>query len=636
MCRLEALSAKLREETVVASARDMLQRIIRLINWGWSDDPVITGVFDANVFLAAYKITSWPDKLFVDRGEAEEKLILASRQMLDAFNASVAALEEGQCYASIRTNIAIELPSFLVDHFKAFHEWTRIDKPKCLQRLQDALRGLERAEASLSSDDENSSLDRMKLRVRRHELKKKISQLTGAVPVQSGPQRTGGGLSNLQLVHEIMLDKDFLIEDYAEFGSGKPVRFTARTTFVRDFWDNLTSDLVAAPQAYGRVLSVLSEIKTGMEAVFHGQPDEALVRQVIDMDEITAELNHGGLDHGKGMLLIDGIIGLLASVHDRILLPIRSAETRQKWATLRSTMQCAPDEVARACALCMALELVAHRVHVVRVDMANRRLRAIVPRVRLEGVDYLRRHFDANIASGRTTLERTTEWIKNTLRELSNDDRVNMGELLNGSPEGFARVLYIAAVNLIAEKDVANPVPETMMLDRVRIAGFKAFFRANVVSSVILVTTQLQCVQNIPDTAVRSEALRVVQDIVVKHPPSPVDHGETIRRVIEALEGKMDGAGLEVCRSTMEKNLQNDSSVDMAMTKIFKRVFYHLTRNEDVPASCNVPEYTRVLFPQIQTFSKMVREVVLLTKKVHVVHYNRIIREAVDKIVAEY
>ena len=47
----------------------------------------------------------------------------------------------------------------------------------------------------------------------------------------------------------------------------------------------------------------------------------------------------------------------------------------------------------RARVICKALELVLDRVHKIRVDTANNKLRAIAPVIRQHGIEYEKTHF---------------------------------------------------------------------------------------------------------------------------------------------------------------------------------------------------------------------------------------------------
>jgi hypothetical protein len=75
---------------------------------------------------------------------------------------------------------------------------------------------------------------------------------------------------------------------------------------------------------------------------------------------------------------------------------------------------------------CQALDLCLDRIHIVRVEAANRKLRAIAPVIQEHGIDYERSHFDKKLRAGTITMDRTTAWISRTLEGIiqSKDERM--------------------------------------------------------------------------------------------------------------------------------------------------------------------------------------------------------------------
>lgn len=648
----------------------MLLRIIQLGNWGRADKPFISGTVNIKIYVAAYMIAAKPNHVFENMGELEEKVFDASKPMLEAFHKTATALSQGKTWDFIRKKVAPNLPSLLCTYLRTFKDWKLVDERKLAGRLTHALRGLEQAEMGLKDDEQDNKL-RAELRAQQKRLREKLAQIAGLKAVeahdakrarsvqaatvsrdahapQSAAELTGhvGGMTNEQLAHELLVDKDFRLDEQAGMSDDRLVHTKIRETFERAFWDSLVEDLSALPPMYGRVLNVLTEIKTGIEGLAHGHPEEQSIGKVIDMDAITAQLRQNTLDYAGCVTLIDNIVMVLISMHDRMRSPERHKETRDKWDTLRATMQdaIALDHLARARATCSALELVLNRVHAVRVDTANNKLRAIAPVIREHGVEYEKSHFVRKLDKGTITLKHTKTWIAHTLAELvaTKDARVQVADLAEGKPEDFEVVLYVAMVNLIADypnwggvlrgqgdKDV---VPETMILDLMRIKALNMHFHTDVVSSVILATVEMQCREHIKDVHLRAEVFKAVQDVVVKNPPKPNSPRVTIRIVMETLKRAMTKPMLDACQMMLDKNVKRSSAVHAAMTKIFKKVWYHLIKDKDIPASCNVPECARPLLVEVQKHSASLSVVVLHNKKVHVTRYNPIIKAAGDEI----
>jgi hypothetical protein len=145
-------------------------------------------------------------------------------------------------------------------------------------------------------------------------------------------------------------------------------------------------------------------------------------------------------------------------------------------------------------------------VHKIRVDTANNKLRAIAPEIRQRGVNYEISHFDEKIDKGTITMERTNKWIKHTVEQLlqHKDPVVNIKCMLNSETrsqrsimgETFEMVVHDALVSLVTEypnwggekrgKDKEDELPETMMLDLLRVKALNVHFHTDVVSAIIL------------------------------------------------------------------------------------------------------------------------------------------------------
>mmetsp|Transcript_23312 Transcript_23312/g.58437 ORF Transcript_23312/g.58437 Transcript_23312/m.58437 type:complete len:1029 (+) Transcript_23312:225-3311(+) len=675
----EDLSSKLREDKVVTAAKDMLHRVIQLANWGRGSKPLISGTVNVKIYLAGYMIAARPNHVFENVADLENKVLLASKPMIEGFHKTAIALSQGKSWNYVRKHISLQLPSLLCTYLRSFKEWKLLDEKKLAGRLTHALRGLEQAERGLKDEEENRKI-RTELQAQQKKLREKLAQIAGEKAVQAhdaeqkaeraggasssrsvqaatvsrdaaepqqpaAPAGQVGGMTNEQLAHELLLDKDFRLDEKAGMSDDKLVHTKIRETFERAFWESLVEDLSSVPPTYSRVLSVLTEIKTGIEGLSQGHEEEARIGRVVDMEAITTRLRQNQLGFKGCEELIDEIVKVLLSMHDRMRSPERHKETVDKWEAVRATMQEAEglDQLARARATCAALELVLDRVHAIRVDTANNKLRAIAPVIREHGVEYEKSHFVKKLDKGTVTLDRTKTWIAHTLSELvdKKDPRVAVQDLAQGKPEDFEVVLYIAMVDLIADypnwggvlrgQGDEDVVPETMMLDLLRIKALNMHFHTDVVSSVILVTTEVECREQIQDLAVRAKLFKEVQDIVIKNPPKPNAPRVTIRLVMNALQGHVDQAKLE---TILDKNVKRSSAVHAAMKKIFKKVWYHLIKDKEVHPSCNVPECARPLLAEVSKHASSLAAVALHNKKVHVTRYNPIIIKAAGKELA--
>ena len=229
---------------------------------------------------------------------------------------------------------------------------------------------------------------------------------------------------------------------------------------------------------------------------------------------------------------------------------------------------------------CEALELCLDRLHTLRVDAANNKLREIAPVILTHGVDYERSRFSKKLSDGSVTLEHTEKWIKHTLQHLveTNDQRVSLDNLRRGSKIDFHNVLKIAMVSLVVEyphwggekRSEANDgrVPETLQHDLLRIQALNAHFHTDVMCAVIVVTVEGELRARMGDSVERSQLLKTVSNTVVNMPPKPHDATHTITAVVAALAAHLVADDVKSIKTMIEKNIKRNHPVYVQLVSL--------------------------------------------------------------------
>lgn len=173
-----------------------------------------------------------------------------------------------------------------------------------------------------------------------------------------------GGLTNEQLAHELLLNKDFRLTEQGYMSSDELIQTRIRAMFEAAFWESLVEDLTTPPASHGRILTVLLEIKTSIVSLTVGHPEAEQIAEIIDIELVTQQLARGVLDHQECENLFGAIIRVVISAHDRMQNPGRRQETLDEWATARDRMIAASNDdniVERSRAMCSALEVSLNR-----------------------------------------------------------------------------------------------------------------------------------------------------------------------------------------------------------------------------------------------------------------------------------
>jgi hypothetical protein len=92
------------------------------------------------------------------------------------------------------------------------------------------------------------------------------------------------------------------------------------------------------------------------QSLSQNQPEAHQIREIIDVEHIKSQLKEGSLDFTGCERLIDGIIAVVASVHDRMKEKERKEETLAKWKECQAVIEEANDkeQVSTATPACLA------------------------------------------------------------------------------------------------------------------------------------------------------------------------------------------------------------------------------------------------------------------------------------------
>ena len=189
---------------------------------------------------------------------------------------------------------------------------------------------------------------------------------------------------------------------------------------------------------------------------------------------------------------------VISGIHECMKEQDCKKAAQEKWAAARDKMlDKTPNEdfdKNRARAFCEALELCTEQIHLVRVNTANLKLRAMASVIRDHGVEYERMHFDKKLNAGNITLERTEGWIAHVLKGIaeSKDERVSLENAKSPSLScrEYDAIFRIAVVDLAAGYSAKYEAvfPETMLNDLKRFQDLCKSFHLHVEAATVLIT----------------------------------------------------------------------------------------------------------------------------------------------------
>jgi hypothetical protein len=130
-------------------------------------------------------------------------------------------------------------------------------------------------------------------------------------------------------------------------------------------------------------------------------------------------------------------------------------------------------------------------VHLIRMDTANAKLQAIAPMIRQFGVDYEKSHFKKKCDRGEIDrrLPVTTAAVVCTMAAMVDKDNTILPLLQSGSNAAFREVVFKMAISVVRDSAVGKQIPETLLLDALRIKQLNVCLHTDAMSATIMATT---------------------------------------------------------------------------------------------------------------------------------------------------
>ena len=487
----------MRKTEVIAAAKDMLQAIHEFLRNSNIDVQYFLGQHDfkIRVFLAAYMIAVCPGHVFASMGATETRLTTSSIALLTNLEAILDHIWISTNLNTVSCALIDEFPRLIANYFEDFRAWKVPDNVRLKGVILDSLRSLYAESRNLSvADEEALGITRVDFEEQIGSLRVKLLAIGGqaeldefdAAPlppatVVPAPYLTNEQLlqnasriirgaaftnfgtrnvSNMQIAHELLIDPSFQFEDNCSL-SGK-VGITNQS-FVTVFWDDLLDGLKQPEPRYTGVFHVFGYVLNGIR-------DVAENSHALSLESLTV-INIDHIKTSRQLEVWSSCVDLFTNISNLIIraqTQEREDETKAKWGVLKTIMlEAQPEEQPQA--MCDVCRFFSESIKVMRTDASNTRLGLIAGIISTHGISYEQNKFQEDLDCGTLTLENTTEWLFNEIREIKVKQ---LKELVSGNAEALRAVHHTALVNLIINPTQAGKIPEVFNLDLHRIAYF--------------------------------------------------------------------------------------------------------------------------------------------------------------------
>ncbi|XP_073325402.1 T-complex protein 11-like protein 1 [Pagrus major] len=303
----------------------------------------------------------------------------------------------------------------------------------------------------------------------------KLDSPTGSPPTASlsSLMELENCVSNLSLAHEIVVNRDFCFKPQSPPTDSLEGRVTE--IVHRAFWDCLQEELNSDPPNYDHAVVLLQEVKTMLQSLL--LPAHVRLRsqmdEVLDMELIQQEVNHGALDlHRLAGYIINTMASLCAPVRDPEVSALR--ELKDPVELLR--------EIFRVLGL-------------MKTDMVNFTIQSLRPHLLQQAVQYERAKFQQILDKQPASLDNTMAWLQAAASEEASAVRArsDSSSLDSEGPLSATAVLNRAYMRLLHWDPRDQKYPETALMDRARLDALGQQLQMLVLEASVLLLTNAQC-----------------------------------------------------------------------------------------------------------------------------------------------
>nr|XP_033482761.1 T-complex protein 11 homolog isoform X1 [Epinephelus lanceolatus] len=303
----------------------------------------------------------------------------------------------------------------------------------------------------------------------------KLDSPTGSPPTASlsSLMELENCVSNLNLAHEIVLNRDFCFKPRSPPTDSLEGRVTE--IVHRAFWDSLQEQLSSDPPNYSHAVTLLQEVKTMLQSLL--LPGHVRLRaqldEVLDMELIQQEVDHGALDlHRLAGYIINTMASLCAPVRDPAVRALRDLED--------------PVELLREIFRVLGL---------MKTDMVNFTIQSLRPHLMQQAVQYERAKFQQILDKQPASLDDTTAWLQAAASEEASAVRAQSESPSPDSrgPVSATAVLNRAYMRLLRWDPQDQKYPETVLMDRARLDALGQRLQMLVLEASVLLLTNVQC-----------------------------------------------------------------------------------------------------------------------------------------------
>ena len=286
--------------------------------------------------------------------------------------------------------------------------------------------------------------------------------------------------TNEKITHALLIDQTFQIADEEEINPWGMRSKSRKQQSLKLYWFSMLDGLRLVRPCYARVIHILKTIKS---TLIEAGGNKRQVNAAIDIEFIQVMIHAGVFQKEDVINLITGAV----SITEALLKPNRIKNFTTKWNTQRDMLFSSMDIHA---AFCKSLVFVYNQTNVLRIDTINDRCRKMIRTLKNWGIDHEKENFKCKMDSGKISLDRTKEWILNSIKRSIAANYVDIDLLRAGNSTEFEKVLATGFCHLLLNSpNPATTKPETFRFDHKQLLSIAGEIECMIDTTVLMAGT---------------------------------------------------------------------------------------------------------------------------------------------------
>lgn len=440
---------------------------------------------DTRVFLSAYLIFAHPKMVFDYFNDLVNALVESAKSMLVQYEliCEVVCKKEKDPQKLLEsTNGFLQQVFSFMERFK---RWKKPDEKFMISRIKTALFALIEARRHTPDADPIHAKNMREINFQINRLRNKMIHIAGREVLDEFDKETEFAsriegiehqvnlgnpdhisqmkkrMSNEELAHELLLDPTFVLTMEKAAGCQNAVDVKIKQAFNRAFWKSIADDLRYNPPIFRRILRVLQEVRDGTAELCTQRHVQEKIFEVLDISFIETQLENNTFGWDSCIMMVQATFKVFMQVEEKDF----NEKTIEIGTELVAKMKGKPNDPE---VFTETLEAMLQKLNEIRVQSANKRLRAIAHVVLLHGIDYERGKMREKLESGQLTLDNLKRMVGQSLQELNNGNDLEMARVMgNGNNVTLFHTCHAKfMVNVLNTKPLHSATcPETLLFD---------------------------------------------------------------------------------------------------------------------------------------------------------------------------